>query len=58
MYVWVIYTLHQQKAAMFYQREGEEQERERWRKSMLLTKYPLIFIVLWIFPLINRIENS
>ena len=57
MYFWIVKALNSGKATEFYQREGEEEARTKWQTSMRLTRYPLIFVVLWIFPIINRIQN-
>jgi hypothetical protein len=57
MYLWVVKVLHSEKKSEFYQREDAEDIRNRWKASVRLARYPLIFILLWIFPIINRIEN-
>jgi len=57
MYIWIIRTLYAQKSSEFYQREAEEEIRTKWQTSLRLSRYPLIFIILWIFPIINRIQN-
>jgi len=57
MYLWIVKTLYSQKHSEFYQREGEDEARTKWKASMRLTRYPLIFIIMWIFPILNRIEN-
>jgi hypothetical protein len=54
MYVWIVRRLYSQKRDELYHREDAEQLRQKWNASMKLTKYPLIFILLWIFPIINR----
>jgi len=57
MYVWIVKTLYNQKSSEFYQREAEEEQRNKWQAAIRLSRYPLIFIILWIFPIINRIQN-
>jgi len=57
MYAWIMKVLYKQKSSDFQQREAEEGARKRWRASVRLSRYPLIFIIMWIFPLVNRIEN-
>jgi len=57
MYIWCVKVLYTQKASEFYQRENAEDTRNRWKASMRLTRYPLIFVLMWIFPIINRVQN-
>jgi hypothetical protein len=56
MYTLVLRKLYNQKssgAAL----EGEASAM-RWKSSMKLTRYPLIFILLWALPIVNRIQNT
>jgi hypothetical protein len=54
MYFWIVKTLFTQRRTGFYQTEGEEDVKVKWRASMRLSRYPLIFVILWIIPIINR----
>mmetsp|Transcript_16760 Transcript_16760/g.23310 ORF Transcript_16760/g.23310 Transcript_16760/m.23310 type:complete len:339 (-) Transcript_16760:43-1059(-) len=55
MYFWILKRLYAPSDAL--QKEGEEEARNRKRAAVKLARYPLIFIVLWIFPIINRAQN-
>jgi len=41
----------------FYQTEAQEETRTKWRASMRLSRYPLIFVITWILPIINRVND-
>lgn len=59
MYLYIIITLSKLNTNQiaFYHREGEDDIRNKWKASLRLSRYPLIFIVLWVIPIINRIQN-
>ena len=54
MYIWIVKTLFNEKTQSFYHREAEEEIRNKWKVSSKLSRYPLIFVILWILPIINR----
>jgi hypothetical protein len=54
MFFWLV---ARQRRDILYGSETKDEQKERWRAAMKLTRFPLIFILVWIFPFINRIQN-
>lgn len=56
MYTLVLKKLYSQKSSGGAL-EGEASAM-RWKSSMKLTRYPLVFILLWALPIVNRVQNT